>query len=38
MVAVYDKWHFNLSYSFTALWDYKDILEIVPEINSLGME
>lgn len=38
MVAIYDKGHFNLSYSFTAFWDYKNMLEIVPEINSPGRE
>lgn len=38
MVAIYDKGHFNLSYSFTASWDYKNMLEIVPEINSTGRE
>lgn len=36
MVAIYDKCHFILSHSFTAFRDYKDVLEIVPEINSIG--
>lgn len=35
MVAIYDKVPFNLlcTYSFTAFWDYKDILGIVPEFK-----